>query len=71
MVKENLLEVGKPYATQVSGLKCSSQKPDQKISRLKKLQYGFSISKAVGAISKVTDTLKNDNKSEKQQKSRQ
>ena len=53
MVKENVLEVGKPYqtwkyiaigtlklknATQKSGLKYSGLKPDQNISRLKKLQ---------------------------------
>ena len=43
------------------GLKCSSLKPDHKISRLKvAMSY---ILKAVGVISKVTDTI-NDNKPE-------
>ena len=55
-------------ATQKPGLKCSSLKPDQKISRLKVAMS--CILKAVGVISKVTDTLINDNKSEKQQKSK-
>ena len=49
------------------GLKCSSLKPDQKISRLKSCKS--CILKAVGVISKVTDTI-NDNKPEKQQKSK-
>ena len=46
-------------ATQKSGLKCSSLKPDHKILRLKvAMSY---ILKTVGVISKVTDTI-NDNK---------
>ena len=54
-------------ATQKPGLKCSSLKPDQKVSRLKvAMSY---ILKAVGVIFKVTDTI-NDNKPEKQHKSK-
>ena len=47
----------------IPGLKCSSLKPDHKISRLKvAMSY---ILKTVGVISKVTDKI-NDNKPEKQ-----
>ena len=50
-------------ATQKPGLKCSSLKPDQKISRVKVVMRLYI--KAVGVICKVTDTLINDSKPEK------
>ena len=51
-------------ATQKPGIKCSSLKPDHKISRLK-VAMSYILLKAVGVISKVTDAI-NDNKPEKQ-----
>ena len=56
-------------AIQKPGLILSDLKPDQKISSRLKAALSC-ILKAVGVISKITDTIINDNKHEKQPKSK-